>query len=57
MERFSGIRKYEVEIVDRVGAGDAFTAGLLYGWLKLKDVEKGVQYGNAFAASETHLAG
>ncbi len=43
-------RKYEVEIVDRVGAGDSFTAGFLYGWLKLKDVEKGVQFGNAFAA-------
>jgi 2-dehydro-3-deoxygluconokinase len=43
-------RKYEVEIVDRVGAGDSFTAGFLYGWLKDKDVEKGLRYGNAFAA-------
>ena len=43
-------RKYEVEIVDRVGAGDSFTAGFLYGWLKEGDVEKGVRYGNAFAA-------
>jgi 2-dehydro-3-deoxygluconokinase len=43
-------RKYEVEIVDRVGAGDSFTAGFLHGWLKEKDVEKGVRYGNAFAA-------
>lgn len=43
-------RTYEVEIVDRVGAGDSFTAGFLYGWLKEKDVEKGVRYGNAFAA-------
>lgn len=50
-------RKYEVEIVDRVGAGDAFTAGFLYGWLKLKDVEKGVQYGNAFAALKHTLPG
>jgi len=25
-------RTYEVEIVDRVGAGDSFTAGFLYGW-------------------------
>ena len=49
-------RKYEVEIVDRVGAGDSFTAGFLYGWLKEKDVEKGVQYGNAFAALETYFA-
>jgi 2-dehydro-3-deoxygluconokinase len=50
-------RKYEVEIVDRVGAGDSFTAGFLYGWLKLKDVEKGVQYGNAFAALKHTLPG
>jgi 2-dehydro-3-deoxygluconokinase len=50
-------KKYEVEIVDRVGAGDAFTAGFLYGWLKLKDVEKGVQYGNAFAALKHTLPG
>jgi 2-dehydro-3-deoxygluconokinase len=50
-------RKYEVEIVDRVGAGDSFTAGFLYGWLKLKDVEKGVQYGNAFSALKHTLPG
>ncbi len=43
-------RTYEVEIVDRVGAGDSFTSGFLAGWLKEGDVEKGVQYGNAFAA-------
>jgi 2-dehydro-3-deoxygluconokinase len=50
-------RKYEVEIVDRVGAGDSFTAGFLYGWLKEKEVEKGVQYGNAFAALKHTLPG
>ena len=50
-------KKYDVEIVDRVGAGDAFTAGFLFGWLKLKDVEKGVQYGNAFAALKHTLPG
>lgn len=50
-------RKYEVEIVDRVGAGDAFTAGFLCGWIKEKDVQKGVQYGNAFAALKHTLPG
>jgi 2-dehydro-3-deoxygluconokinase len=50
-------RKYEVEIVDRVGAGDAFTAGFLYGWLKMKDIEKGIQYGNAFAAIKHTIPG
>jgi 2-dehydro-3-deoxygluconokinase len=50
-------RKYEVEIVDRVGAGDSFTAGFLFGWLKLNDVQKGVQYGNAFAALKHTVPG
>jgi 2-dehydro-3-deoxygluconokinase len=50
-------RKYEVEIVDRVGAGDSFTAGFLYGWMKEKDVEQGVRYGNAFAALKHTVPG
>lgn len=48
-------RQYDLEIVDRVGGGDSFTAGFIYGWLELKDVAKAVQYGNAFAAlKHTH---
>jgi len=50
-------RKYDVEIVDRVGAGDSFTAGFLYGWIKEKDAEKGVRYGNAFAALKHTVPG
>ncbi len=50
-------RKYEVEIVDRVGAGDSFTAGFLYGWLDGKDAQKGVRYGNAFAALKHTVPG
>jgi 2-dehydro-3-deoxygluconokinase len=50
-------KKYEVEIVDRVGAGDSFTAGFLYGWMKGKDVEMGVRYGNAFAALKHTVPG
>jgi 2-dehydro-3-deoxygluconokinase len=50
-------KKYEVEIVDRVGAGDSFTAGFLYGWIKGKDIQKGVQYGNAFAALKHTVPG
>ena len=50
-------RKYEVEIVDRVGAGDSFTSGFLYGWIKGRDVQKGVQYGNAFAALKHTVPG
>jgi 2-dehydro-3-deoxygluconokinase len=42
-------RKYELEIVDRVGGGDSFTAGFLYGYLT-GDAQKGVDYGVAFSA-------
>lgn len=47
---------YELEIVDRVGAGDSFTAGFLYGYLT-GDVEKGVRYGNALSALKHSIPG
>lgn len=40
---------YEIEVVDRVGGGDNYTAGFLYGYLT-EGVVKGVRYGNAFSA-------
>jgi len=42
-------RSYDIEIVDRVGGGDAYAAGFIYGLLKA-DVAAGVRYGNAFSA-------
>lgn len=42
-------RTYDVEIIDRVGAGDSFASGFLYGYIT-GDVEKGLRYGNAYAA-------
>jgi 2-dehydro-3-deoxygluconokinase len=42
-------RTYELELVDRVGGGDAYASGFLYGLLT-GDVDKGVRYGNAFSA-------
>ncbi len=41
--------KYEIEIVDRVGAGDSFTGGFLYGYLT-RGPEAGVSYGVAVSA-------
>ena len=40
---------YAVEPVDRLGAGDAFDAGLLYGLLR-KDLPAGLSYGTALSA-------
>ena len=41
--------KFEIEIVDRVGAGDSFAGGFLYGWLT-DGPEAGVNYGVAISA-------
>jgi len=42
-------RTYEVEVVDRVGSGDAFAGGFLYGYLSGKGIEASLKYGNAGA--------
>ena len=40
---------YALQEVNRLGAGDAFDAGLIYGWLR-SDVQVGLDYGGAMAA-------
>jgi len=40
---------YSVESVDRIGAGDAFAAGFIYGYIT-EGVEPGMEYGMAAAA-------
>lgn len=43
-------KRYEIhDIVDRVGGGDSFAAGLIYGLIELKDPEQAIEY--AVAAS------
>jgi 2-dehydro-3-deoxygluconokinase len=42
--------KYDLEIVDRIGGGDSFSAGFIYGCLVKKSFEAAVRYGNAFSA-------
>ena len=48
--------RFEVEIVDRVGGGDSFSAGFIYGCLT-KDVEYGLEFGNAFSALAHSIPG
>src|SRR5207302_1923128 len=49
-------RTYEVEIVDRLGAGDSFAAGLIHGLLD-GDVQKGLDYGVAVSALKHSIPG
>lgn len=47
---------YEVEIVDRLGAGDALASGLIHGLLD-GDLKKGVDYGAAMGAIKHTIPG
>jgi 2-dehydro-3-deoxygluconokinase len=49
-------RTYEVEIVDRLGAGDSFAAGLIHGLLD-GDLQKGLDYGVAASALKHSIPG
>jgi 2-dehydro-3-deoxygluconokinase len=49
-------RTYEVEIVDRLGAGDSFAAGLIHGLLD-GDLQKGLDWGVAASALKHTLPG
>ena len=40
---------YEIEVVDRVGGGDNYAAGFIYGYLTA-DIDYAVKLGNAFTA-------
>jgi 2-dehydro-3-deoxygluconokinase len=49
-------RAHEVEIVDRLGAGDSFAAGLIHGLLD-GDVQRGLDYGVALSALKHSIPG
>lgn len=48
---------YDVEIVDRLGGGDSCSAGFIYGYLVLKDLQKAVDFGAAFSALKHSVPG
>jgi 2-dehydro-3-deoxygluconokinase len=56
-EKTCTTRTYDVEIVDQVGRGDSFAAGFLYGVIADKDIQKGLDYGVAFAALKHSFPG
>jgi len=49
-EFFHAIHRPDLEIFDRVGGGDSFASGLIYGFMTTGDAEKAVNYGAAHGA-------
>ena len=49
-EFFEATHRPELEILDRVGGGDSFASGLIYGFLEFNDPQQAVEYGAAHGA-------
>ena len=47
---FQALQRSDLEIFDRVGGGDSFASGLIYGLLNYDDGQKAVDYGAAHGA-------
>ena len=46
-----------IEVIDRVGSGDAYVAGVLYGILSNGSIEDAMAYGNALSAIKNTVSG
>ncbi len=47
----------DIDVIDRIGSGDAYVAGALFGLLKYHDVKKAVEFGNAMSAVKNTIVG
>ncbi len=56
-EFYQAIHRPALEIMDRVGGGDSFASGLVYGFMELGDAQQAVEYGAAHGALAMTTAG
>ncbi len=47
----------DIDVVDRIGSGDAYCSGVLFGLLKYGDPQKAMEFGNATCATKNTIAG
>lgn len=47
----------EIEVIDRIGSGDAYLAGVLYGLVKDRDIKRALEVGNALSAVKNTVQG
>ncbi len=47
---YQATRRYNLEIFDRVGGGDGFASGFIYGMMRYDDPQRAVEYGAAHGA-------
>lgn len=57
-DRFYSEKPYEnIQVVDRIGSGDAYLAGVLFGLIKFNDLQKALEYGNAMSSVKNTVSG
>ena len=47
---------FKVDVLNVLGAGDAFASGLLYAWLQGWPLERAIRFGNAYRRDRRHAA-
>jgi 2-dehydro-3-deoxygluconokinase len=56
--RFYREPPYEnIEVIDRIGSGDAYVAGVLFGMLRFGDMQKALEFGDANSAVKNTVPG
>lgn len=48
---------FNIDVIDRIGSGDAYVAGALYGLCKYRSIEQAAKYGDAMAALKETILG
>ncbi len=57
-DRFYTEEPYKgIDVIDRIGSGDAYVSGVLYGLLKYQDPQKALYYGNATSSVKNTVPG
>lgn len=46
-----------IEVIDRIGSGDAYLAGVLYGLIQRQDIQRALEIGNALSAVKNTVLG
>lgn len=46
-----------IEVIDRIGSGDAYLAGVMYGIIKHNDIKRALEIGNALSAVKNTVIG
>lgn len=54
---YSELPYEDIEVVDRIGSGDAYVSGVLYGLLAYQDCQKALEYGNAAGSVKNTILG